>query len=214
MPNTEDWSRAVFIVGECSNLSEAQWREITESLPEPRCDAQSISKLTEIRGEVIEGLRANIQAGRDQPTRAEIAKEVEAVRASRQFDEDDPNMLALFERDFSDRKGRTPKRTRKRAARALDDLREGKGNKRYYPQPEGIDPPTKCALIVSVKLNWPGVRTKQAQAACQALGAAAGGDVKGTPNQTDGFWRDHLRAAQKLGRDHPYSLRIISALAP
>jgi hypothetical protein len=206
--------RALFIVGECSSLSEAQWRKITESLPEPRCDAQTISKLAEIRGEVIEGLRANIEAEGAQATRFEVAKKVEAVRASRQFDEDDPNMLALFERDFSDRKGRTPKRTRKRAARALDDLREGKGNKPFHPRPDGIDSATQCALIVSVKLGWPGVRTRQAQAACQALYAAAGGDIKGTPNQTDGFWRDHLRAAQKLGRDHPYSLRIKSALAP
>jgi len=204
----------VVIAGQCSSPSEAQWREITESLPEPRCDAQTVSKLVEIRGEVIEGLRANIQADRAQATRAEVAKKVEAVRASRQFDELDPNMLGLFEPNFSDREHRTLDQTRKRAAEALDDLREGKGNKPFHPRPEGPDPATLCALIVSIKLNWPGVRTRQAQAACQALYAAAGGDIKGTPNRTDGFWRDHLRAAQKLGRDHPYSLRIKSALAP
>jgi hypothetical protein len=211
MPDTEDSGRALFIVGECSNLSEAQWREITESLPKPRCDAQSISKLTEIRGEVIEGLRANIQAERDQSTRAEIAKEVEAVRASRQFDENSPNMLGLFEPNFSDRERRTPDRTRKRAAKALDDLREGKGNKPFHPRPEGIDPGTLCALIVSVKLNWPGVRTRQAQAACQALYAAAGGDIKGTPNRTDGFWRDYLRDAQRW-RKHVFCRVIESRL--
>ena len=222
MTDIEDWDTALVIVGgQCTGPSEAQWREITESLPEPRCNAQTISKLAEVSSVVIAELRAAIEADRDQLTRSKMAKQVEAVRASRQFDELDPNMLALFEPNFSDRVRRTDERTRKLADKALRDLRpvkrnerQGKGNKRYYPQPEGIDPPTKCALIVSVKLNWPGVRTKQAQAACQALGAAAGGDVKGTPNQTDGFWRDHLRAAQKLGRDHPYSLRIISALAP
>ena len=220
MPNTEDWSRAVFIVGECSNLSEAQWREITESLPEPRCDPQTINKLAEIRGEVIEGFRANIQAERDQPTRAEIAKEVEGVRASRQFDENSPNMLGLFEPNFSDREHRTKERTRKLADKALRDLRQGKGNKPFHPRPEGIDPATLCALIVSVKLNWPGVRTRQAQAMCAALYAAAGGEIKGTPSRTDGFWRDHLREAKQWRftedgkRDHPYSLKIKSALAP
>jgi hypothetical protein len=85
------------------------------------------------------------------------------------------------------------------------------GNKRYYPQPDGIDPATKCALIVSVKLNWPGVRTRQAQAACQALYAAAGGDVKGTPNRTDGFWRDHLREARQW-RKHVFCRVIESHL--
>ena len=137
MPDTEDWGRALFIVGQCSGPSEAQWREIIKESG-VELDAETFSKLVEIRGEVIEGLRANIQAGRDQPTRAEIAKEVEAVRASRQFDENSPNMLGLFEPNFSDRERRTPDRTRKRAAKALDDLREGKGNKPFHPRPEGI----------------------------------------------------------------------------
>jgi hypothetical protein len=214
MPDTEDSGRALFIVGECSSLSEAQWQQITESLPEPRCNAETLSKLTEIRGEVVEGLRASIQAERDQATRSEVAKKVEAVRASREFDDTDPNMLGLFEPNFSDRERRTPERTRKLAAKALDDLREGKGNKPFYPRSDGISAATMCALIVSIKLDWPGVRTKQAQAACQALYAAAGGAVKGTPNCTDGFWRDHLREAQKLGRDHRYSRRIEAALTP
>jgi hypothetical protein len=196
--------------------TEAQWQEIKESLTKRGVDldAETLGKLAEIPDVFIVELRAAIEAERVQPTRYEIAKKVEAVRASRQFDEDDPNMLGLFERKFSDRERRTPERTRKLADKALSNLRQGKGNKRYYPQPEGIDPATKCALIVSVKLNWSGVRTKQAQAACQALYAAAGGDVKGTPNRTDGFWRDHLRAAQGLGRNHRYGRIIERALFP
>lgn len=73
----EDWDRAVFIAGHCGSLSEAQWRQI---LAERGIDlnAQTLSKLVEFRGGVIEGLRANIEAERNQPTRAEIAKEVEA----------------------------------------------------------------------------------------------------------------------------------------
>jgi len=201
----------------------AQWREITESFPEPRCDAQTVAKLVEIPGEIIEGLRANIEAERDQPTRAEIAKRVAAVRESRQFDETDSNMLGLFEPNFSDREHRTPERTRKLAEKAFRDLRpiEGnkplKGNKRYHPRPEGIGSATQCALIVSIKLNWPTVRNKQAQAMCEALYAAAGGDIKrpgSTPNrsETDGAWRDHLREARRLGPKHVYSRVIASHL--
>jgi hypothetical protein len=195
--DTEDWDTAVVIVGHCSSPSEAQWRQILAERGID-LDAQTLSKLVEIPGEVIAGLRANIGAERDQPTRTEIAKKVEAVRASRQVDDNDPNMLALFGPDFSDCENRNPQQTRKLAAKVLDDLREGKGNKPFYPRPEGIGSATQCALIVSVKLDWPGVRTRQAQAACQALYAAACGDVKGTPNRTDGFWRDRLREAQDL----------------
>jgi hypothetical protein len=188
----------------------AQWREITESLPEPRCDAQTIARLAEIHSVVIKELRDAIAAEFAQPTRSKMAKKVVAARESREFNDTDPNMLAVFEPNFSDRERRTPKQTRKLAAKALDDLREGKGNKPYYPQPEGIDPATKCALIISIKLNWPGVRTRQAQAACQALYTAAGGDIKGTPNRTDGFWRDHLREARKKWRNHAYR-RIVES---
>ena len=176
----------------------AQWREITERLPEPRCNAQTVAKLAEIPGVVIKELHDAIEAICDQPTVSEMAKGLVAVRESRQFDETDPNLLGLLEPKFSDRGHRTPDLTRKRADEAVRRLRQqGKGNKPYYPQPEGIDPATKCALIVSIKLGWPGVRTRQAQAACQALYAAAGGDVKGTPNQTDGFWRNRLREAKQ-----------------
>src|SRR5215467_6035581 len=64
--DAEDWDIAVGIVGQCSSLSEAQWREITESLPEPRCDAQTISKLAEIPGVVIKELHDAIEADRSQ----------------------------------------------------------------------------------------------------------------------------------------------------
>ena len=218
--DTEDWDLAVGIVGYCNGLSEAQWRQITESLPGPRCNAQTISKLVEIPGVVIVELHDAIKADGDQPTVSEMAKRVAAVRESRRFDEDDPNVVGLFESNFSDREHRTLERTRKLADKAFRDLRPikgnkpSKGNKRYHPQPEGIDPPTKCALIVSIKLNWPGVRNRQTQAACQALYGAAGGETKrlgGTPNRTDGFWRDRLREAHDL-RDSKYSRIIERAL--
>jgi hypothetical protein len=130
-----------------------------------------------------------------------MAKAALVARETRQFDENDPNALALFgEQNFSDRQHRTPERVRKRATKALRDLRQGKGNKRFYPRPNGIDVATQCALIVSIKLGWPPVTNKQAQATCEELYAVSGGDVErrgGRPNQTDGFWRDHLRAARK-----------------
>jgi hypothetical protein len=215
-----DEETAIVVAGHCSSLTEAQWREITESLPEPRCDAQTVAKLAEIPGVVVVELRNAIEAVRAQPTRAEMAKNVRAVRVSRQFDETDPNMLAVFEQSFLDRERRTQERTRKLADKAERGLRrEGKGNKPYYPQSDGIDPATKCALFISVKLNWPAVRNGQAQAACEALWAAAGGDVQrravGPPNrrERDGFWRDHLREAQKR-RDTLYSRIIERALIP
>ena len=161
--DTGDWDLAVGIVGYCNGLSEAQWRQITESLPGPRCNAQTISKLVEIPGVVIVELHDAIKADGDQPTVSEMAKRVAAVRESRRFDEDDPNVVGLIEPNFSDREHRTLERTRKLADKAFRGLRPikgnkpSKGNKRYHPQPEGIDPPTKCALIVSIKLNWPGV---------------------------------------------------------
>jgi hypothetical protein len=173
-----------------------------------------MSKLAEIPVVVIVELHDAIVAERAQPTRSEMAKQVAAARASREFDDTDPNMLGLFEPNFSDRERRNQERTRKLAAKALDDLREGKGNKRFYPRSDGIGAATKCALIVSIKLNWLGVRTKQAQAACQALHAAAGGETKrlgGTPNRTDGFWRDRLREALQW-RDTLYSRIIERAL--
>jgi hypothetical protein len=189
----------------------AQWREITESLPEPRCDAQTVAKLAGIPSVVIKELHDAIEADLHQPTVSKMAKRAAAVRESRQFDETDPNLVGLLEPNFSDREHRTPEQVRKLADEAVCDLRQqGKGNKPYYPQPEGIDPATKCALIISIKLNWPGVRTRQAQAACQALYTAAGGDIKGTPNRTDGFWRDHLREARKKWRKHAYR-RIIES---
>jgi hypothetical protein len=222
--DTEDWDTAIVIVGQCSSPSEAQWREITESLAKlgVHLKAQTVAKLAEIPGVVIEELRAAIEAERAQATRSEIANELVTVRASRQVDETNPNMLAVFGPNFSDCENRTPEQVRKLADEAVRDLRQqGKGNKPFHPQPDGIGAATKCALIVSIKLNWPGVRTRQAQAACQALYAAAGGDIKGTPNLTDGFWRDHLREARlrwrftKDGkRDHPYSRIIKAALAP
>jgi hypothetical protein len=206
----------VCVFGECSSLSEAQWREITEGLPEPRCDAHAVAKLAEIPGVVIKELHDAIQADRDQPTRSKIATELAAVRASRQFDEDDPNLVGLIEPNFSDRERRDPERTRRLADKAVHDLRrQGKGNKPYYPQPDGIDPPTKCALIVSVKLNWPAVRNRHAQAMSEALYAAAGGDTKrrrGRPNRPDGFWRDHLRMARHW-RDSLFSCIVERALA-
>ena len=196
-----------------------QWREFTQSLPEPRCDPQTVAKLAEIPSVVIKELHDAIEAVGDQPTVSEMAKRTAAVRESRQFDETDPNLVGLFEPNFSDREHRTPEQVRKLAEEqvrkladeAVRDLRQqGKGNKPYYPQPEGIDPATKCALIISIKLNWPGVRTRQAQAASQALYTAAGGDIKGTPNRTDGFLRDHLREARKKWRKHAYR-RIIES---
>src|SRR6516165_605110 len=202
--DTEDWDIGVG----------TQWREITESLPEPRCNGHTMSKLAEIPVVVIVELHDAIVAERAQPTRSEMAKQVAAARASREFDDTDPNMLGLFEPNFSDRERRNQERTRKLAAKALDDLREGKGNKRFYPRSDGIGAATKCALIVSIKLNWLGVRTKQAQAACQALHAAAGGETKrlgGTPHRTDGFWRDRLREALQW-RDTLYSRIIERAL--
>jgi hypothetical protein len=220
----------VVIAGQCSSPSEAQWREITESLPEPRCNTQTVVKLAEIRGIIIKELHDAIEADLDQPTVSEMAKRVAAVRESRRFDETDPNLVGLFEPNFSDREHRTPERTRKLADKAFRELRSikgnkpSKGNKRYHPQPGGIDPPTKCALIVSIKLNWPAPRNRQAQAMCEALYAAAGsGGTKrliGTPNrperapnrpERDGFWRDHLRQAQER-RDTLYSRTIERAL--
>ena len=218
--DAEDRDRALFIVGECSSLSEAQWREIKETLAKRgiNLDPETFSKLVEIPAVFIVELHDAIEAKRAQPTRAEMAKRFAAVRESRQFDDTDPNMLERFERKFSDRKHRTKERTRKLADKAVRGLRQqGKGNKSYYPQPDGIDPPTKCALIISVKLNWPAARNRQAQAACEALYAAAGGDIKrpgSTPNSsaTDGTWRDHLREAQRLGPEHVYSRVIASYL--
>jgi hypothetical protein len=199
-------------------LAKRSGKKITESLPEPRCNAQTISRLAKIPVVVIVELRDAIAADRAQATRSEMANELVTVRASRQVDETNPNMLAVFGSNFSDCESRTPEQVRKLADEAVRALRQqGKGNKRYYPQPEGIDPATKCALIVSVKLNWPPVRNRQAQAACQALYAAAGGDIKrpgSTPNPsaTDGAWRDHLREAQRLGPEHVYSRVIASHL--
>ena len=152
---------------------------------------------------LIGALRASIEAELAAPTRSEMAKKVLAARQSRQFDETDSNMLALIDPNFSERRKRTPERVRKRADKALRGLRQGKGNKSFFARPEGIASATLCALMVSVKLNWPGVTNRKAQAVCEALYAASGGDVErrgGTPNRTDGFWRDHLRAARKKWR--------------
>jgi hypothetical protein len=214
---------ALVITGQVNNsLSEAQWREIKESLSE-RCvdlDAQTISKLAEIPGVVIVELRDAIEAERAQPTRSEMAKRLTAARESRQFDETDPNMLGLLEPNFSDRQRRTPERVRKRADKAVRDFRRpGKGNKPYYPQPNGLDSATKCAFIISIKFDWPGFKNGQAQAACEALYAAAGGDIKRlgwTPNRAerDGFWRDHMRLARRQWRNHFSSGIMKSALNP
>jgi hypothetical protein len=57
----------VVIAGHCSSLK-TQWREIAESLPEPRCDAETIAKLAEIPGVVVVELRNAIEAVRTQPT--------------------------------------------------------------------------------------------------------------------------------------------------
>ena len=162
----------------------------------------------------IAALRDSIEAERAAPTRSEMAKKMVAVRESRKFDETDSNMLAVFEPNFSDRERRTPERVRKCADKALRDLRQGKGNNRFYPRPDGINSATLCALMVSVKSGWPALTNSQAQAKCEALYAAAGGDVErrgGTPNRTDGFWRDHLRMAREW-RDSVISRRIESAL--
>jgi hypothetical protein len=113
--------------------------------------------LAEIPSVVIKELHDAIEADLHQPTVSKMAKRVAAVRESRQIDETDPNLVGLFEPNFSDREHRTPEQVRKLADEAVRDLRQqGKGNKPYYPQPEGIDPATKCALIISIKLNWPG----------------------------------------------------------
>jgi len=149
-----------------------------------------------------------------------MAKRVAAVRESRRFDEDDPNVVGLIEPNFSDREHRTLERTRKLADKAFRDLRPikgnkpSKGNKRYHPQPEGIDPPTKCALIVSIKLNWPGVEPDKLRPLAKHCTGPQGGETKrlgGTPNRTDGFWRDRLREAHDL-RDSKYSRIIERAL--
>ena len=215
--------RALVIAGQFSSLSEAQWQQIKECLAGlgVDLDAQTVSKLAEIPPVVIVVLRHTIEAELAQPTRSEIAKKVLAARESRQFDETDPTMLAVFEPNLSDRERRTPERTRKLADEALrDDLREGKGNKPFYPRADGIDSATMCALIISEKFDWPPFTNRQAQAACQTLYAAAGGDIKGAPNRTDGFsrdhlrgsWRRHLRMAQRQWRDTVLSRRIKSAL--
>jgi DNA-directed RNA polymerase subunit F len=83
----------VVIGGQFSSLSEAQWREITESLAKRGVDldAETVSKLAEIPGVVIEELRAAIEAVCAQPTRSEMAKRLAAVRKTRQFDDTDPN---------------------------------------------------------------------------------------------------------------------------
>ena len=101
----------------------AQWREFTESLPEPRCDAQTVAKLAEILSVVIKELHDAIEADLDQPTVSEMAKRVAAVRESRQFDGTDPNLVGLFEPNFLDREHRTPERTRKLADKAFRVLR-------------------------------------------------------------------------------------------
>jgi hypothetical protein len=215
--------RALVIAGQfSSSFSEARWQQIKERLAELGVDlvAETLGKLVEIPCVVIVALRDSIEAERGQPTRSEMAKRVAAARESRQFDETDPNMLAVFERNFSDRKRRTSERTRKFADKELLNLRQGKGNKPYYPRPDGIDSATLCALIVSEKFDWPGAINRQAQAACLVLYAAAGGDIKGTPNLTDEFprdhlrgsWRRHLRLARHRWRDTVLSRRIKSAL--
>jgi hypothetical protein len=156
-----------------------------------------------------------IEADHAQATRSEIANELVAVRASRQFDDTNLNMLAVFGSNLSDCENRTPEQVRKLADKAVRDLRQHrKGNKRYYPQPEGIDPATKCALIVGIKLDWPAFKNRQAQAMCEALYAAAGGDTKRlgrTPNRLDGFWRDDLREARRW-RKHVFCRVIESHL--
>jgi len=58
-----------------------------------------------------------------------MAKRVAAVRESRRFDEDDPNVVGLIEPNFSDREHRTLERTRKLADKAFRGLRPIKGNK-------------------------------------------------------------------------------------
>jgi hypothetical protein len=152
-----------------------------------------------------------------------------AARESREFDDTDLNMLGLIEPNFSDRQRRTAERVRKLADKAVRDFRQqGKGNKPFHPRPEGIDSATLCALIVCVKLGWPGVRNRQTQAMCEALYAAAGGDIKRrgwtSKSWTEGFgfWRDHLREAQRRfggdqarrqWRDHVFRGYIESALA-
>ena len=215
--------RALVIAGQfSSSFSEAGWQQIKESLAElgVDLDAQTLGQLVEIPRVVIVALRDSIEAERGQPTRSEMAKRVAAARESRQFDETDPNILAVFERNFSDRKRRTSERTRKLADKELFNLRQGKGNKPYYPRPDGIDSAALCALIVSEKFDWLPFTNRLAQAACQALYAAAGGDIKGTPNLTDEFsrdhlrgsWRRHLRMAQRQWRDTVLSRRIKSAI--
>src|SRR6516165_2177448 len=93
----------------------AQWREITESLPEPRCDAQTVAKLAGIPSVVIKELHDAIEADLHQPTVSKMAKRAAAVRESRQFDETDPNLVGLLEPNFSDREHRTPEQVRKLA---------------------------------------------------------------------------------------------------
>ena len=149
---------------------------------------------------LVDALFASIRDERSAPTLSEMREKLLAVRATRRFDESDSTIVGVIEPSYSDTQKRAADRVRRRADDALRNLPSGRGNRRYYPRSNGIDSATLCALMVSVKLDWPGVTNRQAQAFSEGLYAKAGGDVErrgGTPNQTDGFWRDHLRAARK-----------------
>jgi hypothetical protein len=160
---------------------------------------------------VIGALRAVIADERAQPTRAEMRTKLRAVRATRTFDELDPLMLSVLEPDFCERESRTPERVRKRAGQTLRDLRQGKGNKAFYPRPGGIDSATLCALIVSERMARPAITNRQLQALCATLYVYAGADAsrRGGASNKRGFWRDHLRAARQW-RDTPFGRRVKS----
>ena len=154
---------------------------------------------------IIVGLSAAIEAERQAPRRKDVIKILREVCATGKFDEADPLQVGLLEPNFFDRDSRTPERVRERADRHLKDYlqqrpgKHGRGSGRYIVRPDGIGAPTLCALMVSVKLGWPALKTRQNRQAyelCQKLWTEAGGDVRrrgGTPHRTDGHWRDHLR---------------------
>lgn len=169
---------------------------------------------------IVVALSAAIEAEKQAPRRKDVIKILREVRATGEFDEADPLQVGLLEPNFFDRYSRTPERVREHADHLLKDYlqqrpgKQGRGSGRYLVRPDGIGAPTLCALMVSVKLGWPALKThqnRQAYEFCQKLWTEAGGDVQrrgGRLNRTDGFWRDHLRIARRQRRDTAIARRI------
>jgi hypothetical protein len=169
----------------------------------------------------VAGLRAAIKEEQEAPRRENVIDLLRQVRTTGEFDEADRLQVELLEPNFADRYTRTPERIRKRADRLLREYRRqrpgnhGRGAGRYFVRPDGIAASTLCALMISVKFRWPPVTNGQAQDASEELWAAAGGDIRrrgGTHNRSDGFWRDHLREAQRF-RGSNLSRRIELAVS-